>query len=121
VGYRIDFSVGGGVLRAIVSGRSAFAGAIARDIGDQARLSSVQHVLIDVRGLQDRYGRLRSLFAARHLPRRVAVIDVWENDRYYIFAEMAARRLGCELRRFEDHEHALAWLRSPGRNSGSGS
>jgi len=58
VGYRIDFRVGGGVLEAIVSGRSGFASAI-------------------------------------------------------------ARRLGCDLRRFEDHHAALAWLRSAelrGRN-----
>lgn len=81
VGYRIDFRVGGGVLEAIVSGRSGF-------------------------------GRLRSLLAERHLPPRVAVIDVWQNDRFYTFAEMAARRLGCDLRRFEDHPAALAWLRS---------
>jgi hypothetical protein len=26
---------------------------------------------------------------------------------------MAARRLGCELRRFEDHSSALVWLRAP--------
>ena len=112
MGYRIDFRVGGGVLEAIVSGRSAFAGAIAREIGAQARLSAVEHVLIDIRRLQDRYGRLRSLLAGRHLPPRVAVIDAWQNDRFYIFAEMAARRLGCDLRRFEDHPAALAWLRS---------
>jgi hypothetical protein len=112
VGYRIDFRVGGGVLEAIVSGRSGFASAIAREIGEQARRSSVQHVLIDLRRLHDRLGRLRSLLAERHLPPRVAVIDVWQNDRFYIFAEMAARRLGCDLRRFEDHPAALAWLRS---------
>jgi len=113
VGYRIDFRVGGGVLEATVSGRSAFVGAIAREIGAQARLAEVQHVLIDIRRLQDRYGRLRSLLAGRHLPPRVAVIDLWQNDRYYVFAEMAARRLGCHLRRFEDHASALLWLRAP--------
>lgn len=113
MGYRIDFRVGGGVLQAIVSGRSAFVGAIAREIGEQARLSSVHHVLIDLRKLQDRHGRLRSLLADRRLPRRVAVVDAWRNDRYYIFAEMAARRLGCDLRRFDDHDTALAWLRGP--------
>jgi len=112
MGYRIDFRVGGGVLEATVSGRSAFAGAIAREIGAQARLSAVEHVLIDIRRLHDRYGRLRSLLAAKDLPQRVAVIDGWRNDRYYIFAEMAARRLGCDLRRFDDHRTALAWLRS---------
>jgi hypothetical protein len=63
VGYRIDFRVGGGVLQAIVHGRSA------------------QHLLIDIRRLHDRLGR--------------------------------PRRPGCELRRFEDHDSALLWLRSP--------
>ena len=115
MGYRIDFTLGGGVLQAIVSGRSAFADAIAREIGEQARQSSVQQVLIDIRRLRDRHGRLRTLLAAKALPRRVAVIDAWQNDRFYIFAEMAARRLGCDLRRFEDHETALLWLRTPGR------
>ena len=112
MGYRIDFRVGGGVLEAIVSGRTAYVSAIAREIGAQARLASVANVLIDLRRLQDRYGRLRMLLAAKYLPRRLAVIDTWENDRYYIFAEMAARRLGCEMRRFEQHEAALAWLRA---------
>jgi len=89
MGYRIDFRVGGGVLEA-----------------------SGEHVLVDVRGLHDSHGRLRTLLAAKDLPPRVAVIDAWRNDRYCIFAEMAARRLGCDLRRFEDHRTALAWLRS---------
>ena len=115
MGYRIDFRVGGWVLQAIVSGRSAFVDAIARDIGEQARQNSVQEVLIDLRRLHNRHGRLRALLAARSMPRRVAVIDTWQNDRFYIFAEMAARRLGCTLRRFEDHETALIWLRSSRR------
>ena len=113
--YRIDFTLGGGVLRAVVSGRSAFAGAIAREIGEQARQSAVRHVLIDVRRLRDRYGRLRALLATQDLPARIAVLDVWENDRYYIFAELAARRLGCQLRRFDDEREALSWLQSPRR------
>jgi hypothetical protein len=112
VGYRIDFRAGGGVLEATVSGRSAFVGAIARDIGEQVRESAARHVLIDMRRLQDRYGRLSSLLSAKALPRRLAVIDAWQNDRFYIFAEMAARRAGCELRRFEDPDSALSWLRS---------
>jgi hypothetical protein len=49
----------------------------------------------------------------RDLPKRVAVLDVWQNDRHYIFAELAARGLGCELRRFEDQTAALDWLQSP--------
>jgi hypothetical protein len=115
MGYRIEFRVGGGVLRATVSGHSAFVAAIAREIGEQARKSLVRHVLIDVRRLRDRYGRLRSLLATQELPARVAVLDLWQNDRYYIFAELAARRLGCQLRRFDDEAAALSWLQSPRR------
>ena len=37
-----------------------------------------------------------------------------EHVLHCIFAERAARRLGCHLRRFEDHPTALAWLRSAG-------
>jgi hypothetical protein len=35
-----------------------------------------------------------------------------EHVLHCIFAERAARRLGCHLRRFEDHRTVLAWLRS---------
>lgn len=115
MGYRIEFRVGGGVLKATVSGHSGAVAAIAREIGEQARQSLVRHVLIDVRRLRDRYGRLRSLLATQKLPARVAVLDVWQNDRYYIFAELAARRLGCQLRRFDDEAAALSWLQSPQR------
>ena len=115
MGYRIDFALGGGVLRAVVSGRSALVADIAREIGAQARRNAVRRVLIDVRKLRDRYGRLRSLLAGEDLPGRVAVLDNWRNDRYYIFAEMAARRLGCELRRFDDEAAALSWLQNPRR------
>ena len=115
MGYRIDFALGGGVLRAVVSGRSALVSDIAREIGEQVRRNAVRHLLIDVRKLRDRYGRLRSLLAAQDLPGRVAVLDNWQHDRYYIFAEMAARRLGCELRRFDDETAALSWLQNPRR------
>jgi hypothetical protein len=114
MGYRIDFTHGDGVLKAIVSGRTAFVSAIARDIGQQAKQNSARRLLIDIRRLHDRYGRLRALLAAKDLKGRIAVIDNWQNDRYYIFAELAARRLGCDLRRFEDHSTALTWLQSPG-------
>jgi hypothetical protein len=70
--YRIDFTLGGGVLRAVVSGRSAFAGAIAREIGEQARQSSVRHVLIDARRLRDndRYYDEREALSWLQSPRR---------------------------------------------------
>jgi hypothetical protein len=110
MGYRIEFAVGGGVLRAIVSGKSRFLGAIARDIGEQARQSAVRRVVIDLRSLQDRLGRLRALLGARDIPERIAVIDAEENDRYYVFAELAAKGQGCTLRRFGDQAAALNWL-----------
>jgi hypothetical protein len=110
MGYCIEFAMRDGVLRAIVSGRSAFAGAIARDIGEQARRSSARQALIDVRRLQDRFGRLRALFGARDVPERVAVVDDWQHDDCYVFVEAAARAAGCELRRFDDHAAALGWL-----------
>jgi len=114
MGYRIEYSVGDGVLRAVVSGKSSFATAIARDIGEQARKSSVRQVLIDVRKLQDRRGRLRSLLVAKGAPERIAVVDADENDRYYVFAELAARSRGCTVRRFDNQSAALSWLRNPG-------
>ena len=113
MGYRIDFSVGGGVLSATISGAAGLAGHIARDISDQARASSVQHVLIDVRRLKSRFGRLRTLLASHDAPRRIAVLDSWENDSHYVFLELAARSLGCELRRFDHRAEALEWLSAP--------
>jgi hypothetical protein len=112
VGYRIDFRVDRGILEATVTGGSAYSDAIAREIGEQARLSAADYLLIDIRGVKDRHGRIRSILASKDLPRRVAVVDGWHNDRYYIFAEMAARRAGCDLRRFADSASALGWLRS---------
>jgi hypothetical protein len=113
MGYRIEFAAAGGVLRAIVSGGSAFAGAIARDIGEQVQRSSVRQVVIDLRRLQDRVGRL-ALLAAHCAPERVAVVDGQEYDHYYVFAEIAAKSAGRELRRFNDERAALDWLwRSP--------
>ncbi len=113
MGYRIEFAVGSGVLRATVSGRSALARSIARDIGEEARSQSVRQVMIDVRRLHDRLGRLRTLLAADHPPERVAVVDSWKNDRHYVFAELDAQNLGCDLRRFDDQSAALDWLLSP--------
>jgi hypothetical protein len=110
MGYCIEYAVGGGVLRAVVSGGSSFAAAIAQDIGQVARDSAVRHVLIDVRKLRDRLGRLRSILAARHPPERIAVVDSWQHDRYYVFAELAARARGTILKRFDDEDEALVWL-----------
>lgn len=110
MGYCIEYAVGGKVLRAVVSGRSAQVSAIAQDISQIARESSVRHVLLDLRKLRDRLGRLRSLLTARHAPQRIAVVDNWEHDSFYVFAEMAARSRGIELRRFDGEDDALVWL-----------
>ena len=111
MGYRIEYAVGGGVLRATLSGRlSARAPAIAHDIGEQARSSAVRRVLLDVRRLHDRIGRLRALLAAPRAPRRIAVIDSRHNDHYYVFAELAARARGRDVRRFDGQAEAMAWL-----------
>jgi hypothetical protein len=109
MGYRIEFAVGGGVLRAVVSGRCQ-AQSIARDISEQARISCARHVLIDVRRLQDRLGRLRELLAGRSVPQRIAVVDREDNDRDYVFAELAATSKGCSLMRFDSQAEALSWL-----------
>lgn len=109
MGYCIRFAVSGEVLRAVVSGRTRFARAIARDIGEQARASAARRVLVDVSGLQDRIGSLRDLLEDDNLPRRIAVVDP-EHDRYYAFAELQAARRGCVLRRFDSHAEALDWL-----------
>lgn len=110
MGYCIEYAVGDGVLRAVVSGRCRFAAAIAQDIGQLARESAVHNVLLDLRKLRDRLGRLRALLAGRHVPERIAVVDNWEHDSFYVFAEMAAKSRGTVLKRFDDEEEALHWL-----------
>jgi hypothetical protein len=110
MGYCIRYAVAGGVLRAVVSGGSSFVSSIAEDIDQVARNSAVRRVLVDVRKLKDRLGRLRALLAARHAPERIAVLDNWEHDGYYVFAEMAAKSRGTLLRRFDNEEEALLWL-----------
>jgi hypothetical protein len=109
MGYRIEFAAAGGILRAIVSGGTKFAASIARDIGEQARRNSARQVVIDLRRLHDRVGRL-ALLTAECAPERVAVVDAQENDQYYVFAEAAAKSAGRELRRFDDERDALDWL-----------
>ena len=43
---------------------------------------------------------------------RVAVLDVSDNDPYYVFSENHARMRGRELRYFYDPNAALRWLGS---------
>ena len=108
--YRIAFSVTADVLVATISGTCPPPGIIARDIGKQAKESAARHLVIDMRRLLDRAGRLRELFAHKSVPRRVAVIDSARNERLYVFAEIDARRRGSTLRRFDDQEAAVNWL-----------
>jgi hypothetical protein len=113
MGYRIDFALHEATLRAVVSGRSSLehAPSIGRDIAEQATRLSARSLLIDVRGLLGRVGTLGALLGPRALgTRRVAVLDVQENDPYYAFPEDAARRRGRSLRYFYDPKSALRWL-----------
>lgn len=121
MGYRIDFAVREDMMRAIVFGKSSNSHArwIARDIAGQADREAVRRLLIDVRRLADRVGRLGTLLMAKGGPRdmkdcRVAVVDVKENDPYYVFAETAARGRGYALRYFYDPAAAESWLRDSG-------
>ena len=117
MGYRIDFAVREDTVAAIVSGRTsseAAAGWIADDIAEAARREAGKHVLIDLRRLENRVGSLGALLVTREgraPAERVAVVDLKQNDPYYVFRELAARDSGCELRYFEDAGAALRWLR----------
>jgi hypothetical protein len=114
MGYRIDFAVRDGTLRAVVSGKSSLenAASIARDIAEQAHLQSVRQLLIDVRNLLGRVGTLGAMLGPQGEMAgcRVAVLDVSDNDPYYVFSENAARMRGRKLRYFYDAAAALRWL-----------
>ena len=108
--YRVEYSVSGKVLMATLSGTCPTPGFITREISRQARENSASCLLVDVRGLRDRAGRLQEVLASRSIPGRIAVVDGPGNDRLYVFAELDASMRGCVLRRFEDPEAALSWL-----------
>lgn len=108
--YRIEYSVNGRVLRATLSGTCPTPGFIAREISRQARENSASCLLVDVRGLRDRAGRLREVLADRSIPGRIAVVDSAANERLYLFAALDAADRGCVLRRFDDPDAALNWL-----------
>ena len=110
MGYRIAYSVSGKVLMATISGSCPTPAFLAREISRQARENSASYLLVDVRGLQDRAGRLREVLADRSIPGRIAVVDSPANERLYLFAELDARARGCILQRFDDPESALKWL-----------
>jgi hypothetical protein len=106
MGYRIHYSLQEGTLAAVVSGKStlAAAGCIARDIAAQAAREAAAGVLIDLRWLEDRVGTLRALLSLPAL--RVAVVDIGENDPYYVFSERE------QLKYFGDTGSALRWLKN---------
>ena len=95
---------------ATISGSCPTPSVMAREISRQARENSACLLLVDVRGLRDRAGRLREVLADRSVPARIAVVDSTANERLYRFAEIDARNRGCILRRFEDPDAALKWL-----------
>jgi hypothetical protein len=108
--YRIQYSLNGKVLMATISGSCPTPQMLAREIGRQARENSASFLLVDVRGLEDRAGRLSQLLQDRSIPARIAVVDSVANDRLYKFAEFDAALRGCCLRRFDDSDSALKWL-----------
>jgi hypothetical protein len=110
VSYRISYSLTGSVLTATLSGSCPTPGFLAREISRQARENSASFLLVDVRGLSDRAGRLREVLCDQSIPGRIAVVDHAGNDRLYVFAEWDAARRGCTLKRFEDPDAALEWL-----------
>jgi len=110
VGYRIEYSVSGKVLMATISGSCPTPGLLTRELSRQARENSTSHLLVDVRGLRDRAGRLREVLTDRSIPARIAVVDDSANERLYRFAEIDAQARGCTLKRFNDPESALEWL-----------
>ena len=95
---------------ATISGSCPTPGVLTREIGRQARENSTSFLLVDVRGLRDRAGRLREVLADRTIPSRIAVVDTASNERLYVFAEIDAAHRGCTLRRFDDPDSAMSWL-----------
>src|SRR5882762_8983401 len=114
MGYRIDYATRDGMLKVVVSGKSSLehAASIARDIAEQANRLAVKQLLIDVRSLLGRVGTLGTLLEPQGAMAgfRIAVLDVSDNDPYYVFSENAARMRGRELRYFYDAAAALRWL-----------
>jgi len=124
MGCLIHYAVRDGVLRAVVSGKTAGRGApgvatwVARDIAEQASRETCRRVLIDLRGVPDRLGSLGTLAAVapsgepgRVEGYRVAVVDALQNDAYFALHEMAALARGCVLRCFSSAAEAVRWLR----------
>lgn len=112
--YRIDYALREGCLEVVVSGKSSVehASSITRDIAEQASRRSSRQLLIDVRNLLGRIGALGMLLDPQGVAQgcKVAVVDVSDDDPYYVFSENAARARGRALRYFYDSSAALRWL-----------
>ncbi|HZQ72290.1 MAG TPA: hypothetical protein VFB08_05200 [Burkholderiales bacterium] len=119
MGYRIDFAVRENLLRAVVSGKAptkAAAGSIGSDIAEGAKREARRELLVDLRRLGNRIGSLKSILLPRGWRRvtdyRMAVLDTRENNPYYVFLEMAAKKRGYELRCFDNADDAQRWLQA---------
>jgi len=112
--YRIDYAQREGCLEVVVSGKSSVehAARITRDIAEQASRQAARQLLIDVRNLLGRIGALGMLLDPQGATQgcKVAVVDVSDDDPYYVFSENAARARGRALRYFYDSSAALRWL-----------
>ena len=112
--YRIDYAQRDGCLEVVVSGKSSVehAARITRDIAEQASRRATRQLLIDVRNLFGRIGTLGMLLDPQGAAQgcKVAVVDVSDDDPYYVFSENAARARGRALRYFYDSTAALRWL-----------
>ena len=112
--YRIDYTQRDNCLEVVVSGRSSLehASSITRDIAEQASRQAARQLLIDVRKLLGRVGALGTLLDPQGPMNgcKVAVLDVSDNDPYYVFSENVARARGRALRYFYDSSAAIRWL-----------
>ena len=112
MGYRIQYAIGGRTMLVRLSGRSRTQmRTIAREIRHEAKRAAVRHLVIDVRGLADRFGNLATLVGGTCRNHRLAVVDDEESHAlYYAFSELAARRRKAQMRYFSDPRDALAWV-----------
>jgi hypothetical protein len=112
MGYRIEYGLESRAMVVRVFGCThTHAKTIAREIQREARRAAIKHLVLDVRGLVDRFGNLGALVLGTCRNRRVAVIDDEDDEALdQPFSEDAARRRDAELRYFADPDAALAWL-----------
>lgn len=119
MGCLISYATRDGLLRADVWGKATFRDAVwvARGIVEHAQ--PLRRVLIDVRRLAGRLGKLGTLSMALGDPGevrgyRVAIVDLPENNGYYALHEARAKGRGYALRYFSSAGEATSWLLDPG-------